>query len=138
VAEYGPVDEQWDESAYDQPQYPPDPPAQPGGPFRPPAQYGGAEPVYPGAQPPAPPPPGYGMLTDYGSADLDDHGYRDEPDYPGAAPRNDDELSRILAGSPPPAPRSPGVDEDTSAQRRRRYRDEDEPNEVLSRLLGRN
>jgi hypothetical protein len=100
--------------------------------------------VYPGAQPPAPPPADYGYpdgsADGYGgSADLDDHGYRDEPGYPGPAPRNDDELSRILAGSPPPAPRSPRVDEeDTASGRRRRYRDEDEPNEVMSRLLGRN
>ena len=144
VAEYAPVAEEqpWDDTGYGLAQYPGDqPPAPPGGsPFRSPGQYP-AEPVYPAAQPAAPPPAeGYGYPGEYGgSADLDDHGYRDEPDYPGNAPRNDDELSRILAGSPPPSPRSPRVDnEDTASGRRRRYRDEDEPNEVLSRLLGRN
>jgi hypothetical protein len=86
--------------------------SQPASPFR----GGGEPPVYPGAQPPAPPPAGPG---------VDEYG----------RPRGRDELDRILTGNPPPAQRPEQDDDDTG--RRRRYRDEDEPNEVLSRLLGR-
>jgi hypothetical protein len=88
--------------------------SQPPSPFR---GQAGPTPVYPGAQPPAPPPAGPG---------VDEYG----------RPRGDDELDRILTGTPPPAPRA-GPDSDEDTGRRRRYRDEDEPNEVLSRLLGR-
>jgi hypothetical protein len=93
---------------------PPGPPygSQPASPFRAP----GESPVYPGAQPPAPPPAG---------PEVDEYG----------RPRGSDELDRILTGNPVPSQRSEPDDDETG--RRRRYRDEDEPNEVLSRLLGR-
>ena len=54
----------------------------------------------------------------------------------GWPPPPDDELSRILSGAVrPPAPRSAGPGEERSG-RRRRYRDDGEPNEVMQRLLG--
>ena len=47
-----------------------------------------------------------------------------------------DELDRIFSGGDqPPSPRGPVPGE--SGRRHRRYRDDDEPNDVLSRLLGR-
>jgi hypothetical protein len=54
----------------------------------------------------------------------------DRPAYP-----QDDELSRIFAGAVGP-PRPSPVEQGTGA-RRRRHREDDESNDVLSRLLGR-
>jgi len=57
---------------------------------------------------------------------------------PGDAPAysTDDELSRIFAGTMRP-PGQPTGSEPETTERRRRHREDDEPNDVLSRLLGR-